>query len=371
NLASYDENENIDIRFNIIFDKTNNISNLELLVKDGEDYIPVITYYGILCQLEDGSIDTIYLIDDELIFLSELAEETGINECKFGKLKKIVKSVTKAASKMCNKTADLMYEAAPYVAVVTVSAAVVVSVVATDGAALVAIPAISSAASEVLVAYAGIAVGFKMLGLELGLLSDSIPESLEDYSSSNEKANKKTPKEVADDVLDSLEEDKKYGWNSDDLVDTLFGEEGAFNVAKNGELEKVKEKEYNKKKFTVYLGVFIENSSESYEQVGMQDEGSVVFQLEDESWDRAMSNHGGSLEGMWPLNMFFLSYCMSKDCDFMLVHNPDEYYNYSTGEMIQINGTYKSYSKELAYIRGVGKYSWNGGSNQPMQRATR
>lgn len=87
-------------------------------------------------------------------------------------------------------------------------------------------------------------------------------------------------------------------------------------------------------------------------------------------WNTLLRRHGNCDEGMWILNEFFLSYCMSQNCNFMLVSNPDKYYNYYSRTMNMIDGKYKSYSKELRYIHQSG-YHWNAGHNLSMILATR
>ena len=64
---------------------------------------------------------------------------------------------------------------------------------------------------------------------------------------------------------------------------------------------------------------------------------------------------------MWLLNKAFLLICMNVfDCQFLLVRNPNYYYNYLKDEMIPRgeNGRISSYSRELQCIHHNG-YNWN------------
>jgi hypothetical protein len=145
-------------------------------------------------------------------------------------------------------------------------------------------------------------------------------------------------------------EDNNYNWDTKSLKEALGL---ALNVVVNGELTKVKE--IKKEKFTVYLGKYIYESNESYENVAKTDEGSVVFNMSQTDWEKLMRDHGGKEEVMWILNKFFLAYCISKNCDFVLTTAPDPYCLYGVPK------TDSSYSKELSYIYSKG-YVWNPGA---------
>lgn len=201
---------------------------------------------------------------------------------------------------------------------------------------------------DLIIGYIGAGCG-AALGVSLSLVAG---QAIYNSSVNNTTTNTNTIKEdiflvkAANQVL--ANEENTYGWNKQKLKDALCL---GMNMVVNGELVKVKE--INKEKFTVYLGKYIFGSSNSYENVAKNDEGSVVFNMNSTDWDRLAGIY--TPEGMWILNKFFLTYCMYKNCDFVLTTAPDKYC---------VNGvplTNTSYSKELSYIY-VNGYIWNVGA---------
>ena len=158
--------------------------------------------------------------------------------------------------------------------------------------------------------------------------------------------------QLADDILSESEND--YGWDATELATELSN---ALNEVKSEELVRVNR--INKTKFTVFLGRYIKGSSNSYEQVACQKEGSVVFSMDLNKWNELAKQH--KKEGMWLLNKLFLVYCISKDCDFFLTTAPAMYCKNGIAQLTPKNNSSEleltSYARELEYIYSRG-YRW-------------
>lgn len=153
-------------------------------------------------------------------------------------------------------------------------------------------------------------------------------------------------KKLADDILSK---DDDYGWNSDELVAT-FKESINFPTTNT----KAEYLEYRNTKLRVYLGRYNGDEPEkSYDTIAKEENGTF-FSMNDLKWKDYESNHKG---GMWLLNKMFLSYCISRDCTFVLLTNPDDYYNPWLKTRIKANkDTY--YTSELEFINLNG-YEWD------------
>lgn len=195
----------------------------------------------------------------------------------------------------------------------------------------------------------GMAAGIALIDTTINSSNSGSISGVGGSSSSNSNSNtaeEKLLNKAADIAL--ANEEENYGWNRESLKAALGL---SLNLVVNGELTKVDK--IKKEKFTVYLGKYISNSELSYENVAKNEEGSVVFSMTQETWQTLANEY--SEQGMWILNKFFLAYCISKDCDFVLTTAPDPYC---------INGipqTTSAYSKELAYIYSRG-YIWQIGA---------
>lgn len=108
-------------------------------------------------------------------------------------------------------------------------------------------------------------------------------------------------------------------------------------------------------RFIVYLGKHIDNSKQSYENVAKNQEGAVVFNMDPTEWENLARKY--TKPGMWILNKFFLEYCISKDCDFVLTTAPDPY---CIRGVIAIGKETDFYAQELGYIYSRG-YIWEAG----------
>ena len=175
-------------------------------------------------------------------------------------------------------------------------------------------------------------------------------------SSSNAISNSSSKSEIQKFVKSFLEkEDNKYGWTEDELKEALSQ---SMNVAKNGEFLKVDK--YPDEQFKVYLGIFT-NADDSYEKVAKKNEGSACFSMDNDVWDLYYDNHK---DGMWILNKLFLEYVISKNCIFVLVNDPKDYF--IEGSILQD----KFYSKELEHIWNRG-YLWDSKYSYDMMEVAR
>ncbi len=352
--VSYNENGKINTSFEVRFDATTNKVYLDCNINIDNECIAIETIEGLLVTLDNGTIDTVFNIDDELILLSDLNADMEINSC--GWLSSLAKKVTKSVANVCTAVATACVEALPYIATTVVVVAVGASAVISGGATLMLVPAAYTAVTTLAI-YTGVTAALAVSGAILDTISDAIPSDTADRSNDQDQS---ALDSLANDLLSKLTD--KHGWTADELISALSK---AMNLIINNQLTKVRE--INKRNFKVYLGVFLETNS-SYEKVAAQDNGSVVFSMDTTVWNKLWSSHGGENggdEAMWILNQFFLSYVISKNCEFVLVANPNRYYDSTTKQMFEVDGKIKSYSKELNYINHNG-YSWNVSDSEIM-----
>lgn len=355
NNVSFSENDIIHTDFKVRFDATTNKVYLDCNIQVGDEVGSIETIEGLLVTLENGTIDTVFEIEDELVLLSDLNLDLEINQC--GWFSNLVKKVTKGFAQACTTVANSLIKAAPYVAAVAVTAAVGASAVVTGGGSLALAPVAYSAVASLGI-YAATTVGLAANGAFYNAVSDAIPEDT--YDTSNDT--NVDVDALIDKLLNGLSND--FGWTKEKLKSEL---EKALNKTVKGAAVGITIAELIKNtKIVVYLGRYEGGSYYGYVATALRNENAIYFSTP--NWDALVDDYGE--EGVWILNRLFLDVVMALDCEFELVSNPDLYFNYSTKTKIKTDGNYTSYSKELEHIY-ISGYRWNGGKNLTNIRATR
>ena len=178
-------------------------------------------------------------------------------------------------------------------------------------------------------------------------------------------------KEIRRSITDTLDdllknEENDYGWSRDELKTAL---NKSIKISIGGNLANITLDKL-RKKITVVLGIYIKEDNgkedakgilqnylkiDSYDEISKTIPNSIVFSCDE--WNTYSKIYG---EGMWLLNKAFLLICMNVfDCQFLLVRNPNHYYDKLNGVMRpKGNGRICSYSRELQCIHHNG-YNWN------------
>lgn len=218
NNVSVSDEDQIYTDFKVRFDATTNKVYLDCNIQVGDEVGSIETIEGLLVTLENGTIDTVFEIEDELVLLSDLNLDLEINQC--GWFSNLVKKVTKGFAQACTTVANSLIKAAPYVAAVAVTAAVGASAVFTGGSTLMLAPVAYSAVASVGI-YAATTVGLAANGAFYNAVSDAIPESTN--SSSNDSANdiEDVDKEsLPENVQDAYDDYEDIDWDGEIYTDS-------------------------------------------------------------------------------------------------------------------------------------------------------
>lgn len=139
-----------------------------------------------------------------------------------------------------------------------------------------------------------------------------------------------------------------YGWTEDEL-------KSAFNAAckqcVNGKLIELDDY-YKDEKPLIVLGKYLDNSEESYDKIASKNESSIVYSMDYDNWELYIRKY--TKPGMLFLNIFFLDFWISRDCNFLLTRNPKCYLK----NIIMESDKGYFYYCELQHISMCG-YTWN------------
>lgn len=218
NHVSVSESEQIYTDFKVRFDAKTNKVYLDCTIQVGDEMSSIETIEGLLVTLENGTIDTVFEIDNEIVLLSDLNLDMEINQC--GWFSNLVKKVTKGIAQACTTVAVSLAKAAPYVAAVAVTAAVGASAVITGGGSLMLAPVAYSAVAAFGV-YVASTVGLAANGAIYNAISDAIPESTNSSSNNSaddiEDVDKESLSENVQDAYDAYED---IDWDGEIYTDS-------------------------------------------------------------------------------------------------------------------------------------------------------
>lgn len=200
------------------FDATTNKVYLDCTIQVGDEVSSIETIEGLLVTLENGTIDTVFEIDNEIVLLSDLNLDMEINQC--GWFSNLVKKVTKGIAQACTTVAVSLAKAAPYVAAVAVTAAVGASAVITGGGSLMLAPVAYSAVASLGV-YAATTVGLAVNGAIYNAISDAIPESTNSSSNNSADDTEDVDKEsLPENVQDAYDAYEDIDWDGEIYTDS-------------------------------------------------------------------------------------------------------------------------------------------------------